>query len=525
MGLFKRKPATTTDEMGALRNDVAQLRARLEESEYAKAALEDQIHSLTATTMVLSSTAQSDTAEIVEKIVMLESRLESNDVSGARIDILHQRIIDVEQRQPAVDAYDISDITPKLAALSGRIEQVAELAAAPAQPDDELAARLDELGRKAATVEVLNSQLTLLNARVAAQAEMADQLKALSDRISLLQQRSIDTDAVFQRIDDIATNPPFVTELSERVVELSTRLTAGDEARQQAEAAREEMRAELRSELHAELDGLRSHMTSALETNTPNVDAISGQLAQLAERMATTERDNHASREEFAGRLNAQAANSIDLANMHDRLTASEHDARSARELAATVEERVGRQIAEIANTAPGIEAIDHQIADLRARVESQSALPDQLATLNARVAALGEQNAEIDVLRERIDQLASSIPATEDLTNRLEQLTERLGTTEMNANAARTQAAAVDQRVASVSTELANQIGELGRDIDALANTDTGSVPAPLDGVATEALRTGQVRLASEQARFEISFREDLATLAEQVRQLRGRG
>ena len=32
------------------------------------------------------------------------------------------------------------------------------------------------------------------------------------------------------------------------------------------------------------------------------------------------------------------------------------------------------------------------------------------------------------------------------------------------------------------------------------------------------------QVRLAAEQARYEISFREDLASLAEQVRQLRGR-
>jgi hypothetical protein len=36
--------------------------------------------------------------------------------------------------------------------------------------------------------------------------------------------------------------------------------------------------------------------------------------------------------------------------------------------------------------------------------------------------------------------------------------------------------------------------------------------------------LKASQVKLASEQARYEITFREDLAALAEQVRQLRGR-
>ena len=36
--------------------------------------------------------------------------------------------------------------------------------------------------------------------------------------------------------------------------------------------------------------------------------------------------------------------------------------------------------------------------------------------------------------------------------------------------------------------------------------------------------LKASQVKLANEQARYEITFREDLAQLAEQVRQLRGR-
>ena len=38
------------------------------------------------------------------------------------------------------------------------------------------------------------------------------------------------------------------------------------------------------------------------------------------------------------------------------------------------------------------------------------------------------------------------------------------------------------------------------------------------------EALATGQTKLASEQARYEIAFRADLAALAEQIRRSSGR-
>jgi hypothetical protein len=66
-----------------------------------------------------------------------------------------------------------------------------------------------------------------------------------------------------------------------------------------------------------------------------------------------------------------------------------------------------------------------------------------------------------------------------------------------------------------AVSTELANQLNELGHDIDDLAS------PPHTNGNGAEALtelRDGQVRLANEQARYQIAFREDLARLAEQL-------
>ena len=78
---------------------------------------------------------------------------------------------------------------------------------------------------------------------------------------------------------------------------------------------------------------------------------------------------------------------------------------------------------------------------------------------------------------------------------------------------------ALLDQRLTNVSIELANQLSELGRDIDGLGQR----VPEVADGVVSDevvdALRGGQVKLANEQARYEIAFREDLAALAEQLR------
>ena len=83
------------------------------------------------------------------------------------------------------------------------------------------------------------------------------------------------------------------------------------------------------------------------------------------------------------------------------------------------------------------------------------------------------------------------------------------------------TKLADLDERVTAVSTELANQITELGREFDA-ASTSNGNGNGNGHEVAEAALgelRNGQVRLATEQARYQIAFREDLARLAELLR------
>src|SRR3954454_18045685 len=81
----------------------------------------------------------------------------------------------------------------------------------------------------------------------------------------------------------------------------------------------------------------------------------------------------------------------------------------------------------------------------------------------------------------------------------RLQRLSDRLDT--------------VDQRITSISTELANQITELSGDVESIAKE-----PPPTDDIVTE-MRDAQVKLANEQARYQIAFREDLADLDERLK------
>ena len=84
-----------------------------------------------------------------------------------------------------------------------------------------------------------------------------------------------------------------------------------------------------------------------------------------------------------------------------------------------------------------------------------------------------------------RVDELSTGVYT---LTSRLEQL---------------------DARMTSISNELANQITELSSDIESL----NGHQPA---SELVDQLRDTQIKLANEQARYQIAFRQDLANLAD---------
>ena len=98
-------------------------------------------------------------------------------------------------------------------------------------------------------------------------------------------------------------------------------------------------------------------------------------------------------------------------------------------------------------------------------------------------------------------------------------QLAERVSAGDNAARLAAEQVANIELRLEAVSTELANQVTELGRDIDGLAAQSNEAAPDPVTDETIDGVKTAQVKLAAEQARYEIAFRQDLAALADQVR------
>jgi chromosome segregation ATPase len=125
-------------------------------------------------------------------------------------------------------------------------------------------------------------------------------------------------------------------------------------------------------------------------------------------------------------------------------------------------------------------------------------------------------RQAEIDALRKQIDDLTTQIAALASsqstTSTQLDELVGRLGS--------------LDARITQVGSEVTHQLGELSGDIDALGrrtdSLDDGiknltELPALVDGV-----RTDQARLANEQARYEIAFRQDLAEIVDQIQRKR---
>jgi len=173
------------------------------------------------------------------------------------------------------------------------------------------------------------------------------------------------------------------------------------------------------------------------------------------------------------------------------------------------------------------------QSLDQRAMLEAHVIQLDATThAINSRTQALDDVTmrlAEVDVLKRQvamIDVVNAKISSLDHLNGKLTELAQQVVASNDEARHTKEQVATLNQRIASVSTELVNQIGELSNELDALAKRP---LPDPImipqqtvsDDVVS-ALKEGQVRLANEQARYEIAFRQDLATLAEQVR--RGR-
>lgn len=185
------------------------------------------------------------------------------------------------------------------------------------------------------------------------------------------------------------------------------------------------------------------------------------------------------------------------------------------------------------------LDTLQAELASLRERLDlaeaAKGALEERLTALDTATRQLAEKPAppldpalvaRVDAIGGRLTVLEQSAAQAEAGLADLAHLAERMTANDAAVRETSTQLSALEKRVTAVSIELANQINEIGSDIDALASlpsADGSPVEPPslsaLSDEVLDALRTAQVRLASEQARYEIAFREDLAALAEQVR------
>lgn len=193
---------------------------------------------------------------------------------------------------------------------------------------------------------------------------------------------------------------------------------------------------------------------------------------------------------------------------------------------------------AEVTEMHQQLEASEQSRHLLEARIQSLDATTLSLVSRAGEFDEITQRMAEVDVIKRQvaqIDVVNAKLASLDMLNSKLTELAERVTISADDARQAKDQAATLHERISNVSTELANQLGELSREIDGLgsiAATPQPSAmppPAPLLEAAqslpkevVDQLRSSQVKLANEQARYEIAFRQDLAMLAEQVKRSR---
>jgi predicted nucleic acid-binding Zn-ribbon protein len=114
---------------------------------------------------------------------------------------------------------------------------------------------------------------------------------------------------------------------------------------------------------------------------------------------------------------------------------------------------------------------------------------------------------------RQAVKALQAELVALRD---QVEQQNSALASERATAVSIADRIAALEGRVSGMGSELSRQLHELGSEIEELSKrADEAGVMEVVD-----ALKAAQVRLATEQARYEITFRQDLAALANQLLQ-----
>ena len=395
----------------------------------------------------------------------LKSRLEASEQERAVIEA-HLSSLDASATAFASTRTNIERITNKVEQLESQAQAPAAEPASSAANNDSLTAKVDALHQRLMAAPDLTPKI----------AELESMLQEVSAKVSApLAPPPTSATPAAPAGPDLS---PKIAELEQLISEMAARVEAIPAPAANSGAATEQTRTE----------SLLGDMPSPAELE------LIGRLDDLQQRVATIDA-LHAQIESLTSRIDQTSAETASAAA----------EAESAKAAALSAHE-AAQSAHDTAATAHGSAQSARQTAD---SVAEQVAL----------VAAIGRGAAEGQVSRAAADEIAQVTQAAlAEQATQLAQLAERVAATDAAARLATEQVGGIDQRLSNVSTELANQISELGRDIDGLADQPAAAASGITDETI-EALRTSQVKLAGEQARYEIAFREDLATLAEQIR------
>ncbi len=110
--------------------------------------------------------------------------------------------------------------------------------------------------------------------------------------------------------------------------------------------------------------------------------------------------------------------------------------------------------------------------------------------------------------------RLEALVTELSELRARVNEQAERIETESGHNRKVLERVSDIETRITGMGAELSRQLHELGSDIDELSKR----VDDDATSQAVDALKAAQIRLATEQARYEITFRQDLADLANQL-------
>ena len=124
--------------------------------------------------------------------------------------------------------------------------------------------------------------------------------------------------------------------------------------------------------------------------------------------------------------------------------------------------------------------------------------------TPKANVVDLDALRAEVAVLRSELTKRTNDLSFVTAAANGLDQ-----------------RITAIDTRLTHMTTELSNQLHELGGDLETISRREL----EPIAVEALDKLRVSQTRIANEQARYQIAFRQDLAAIADTIKNMKSGG